>query len=563
MKRLGLLVWATLFVCRWLAAQELAGDSVFEEHRPFNLAPEDLPLPPLAALLPRIESAPITELRSRVEAIRFRGNRKISSQELAEVVAPYTGRTITAGELEAARLAITARYVERGYVTSGATLEDQDIKDGIVTFTIVEGSLAEIQVEGNRWLRSQFISRRLQRRGRDPLNINPLKDELALLSDHPVIARLNSDLQPTADPAHSRLIVHVNERFPIHLALEVNNDRPASVGGEHLDLIASDQSLTRNGDALNLRLGLLERSKNGAENSGFDNLAISYELPLSSWETTLRLAYTQNDYSVIEEPFAELAIDSRSRDYEVTLRQPIYRTFQSELALFITGSQRHSETFLRDRPFTFSPGAVDGKTDVTVLRVGPEWTYRTQSFVLALRSSFHFGFDSLNSTDDGTDRDGQFFAWLGQMQYVQRLGRHGAQFILRGDFQWTDDQLLSLEQVSIGGHGTVRGYRENQLVRDRGVVGSAELRVPIWLSGRGKPIVQVAGFYDIGAGWNVGERTPEPKYIHSAGVGLLVNAWERLTAEIYWAYAFTDIPDFGERDLQDCGLHFRVSTFAF
>ena len=547
-----------------VAVSELPdGDPAFDEAQTFSLTPEDLPLPPLAVLLPRVETEPMAEMRTHVNTFRFRGNSKISSEELAQVVAPYAGRVITAGELEAARLALTARYVKRGYVTSGATLEDQDLQGGIVTFTMVEGSLAGIRVEGNHWLRSQYIVRRLQRRGGRPLNINPLKDELALLGDHPVIAKLNSDLQPTADPGQSRLIVHVKERFPIHLALEVSNDRPASVGGEHLDLVATDQSLTRNGDVLAFRLGLLERSRNGAENSGFDNLAISYELPLNSWETTLRVARTQNDFSVIEEPFAELAIDSRSSSFDVMLRQPVFRTFQSELALFLTASQRHAETFLLDRPFTFSPGAVNGETDLSVLRVGADWTCRTPSFVLALRSSFHFGFDVLNATDDGTDRDGRFFAWLGQAQYVQRLGKHGAQFIVRGDFQWTDDQLLSLEQFSIGGHSTVRGYRENQLVRDRGVIGSAELRVPIWLNGRGKPIVQLAGFYDIGAGWDVGQRTAAPKYVHSAGMGLLVNAWDKLTAEIYWACAFTDIPNFGERDLQDFGLHFRLSVFAF
>ncbi|MGB3650239.1 MAG: ShlB/FhaC/HecB family hemolysin secretion/activation protein, partial [Rivularia sp. (in: cyanobacteria)] len=45
--------------------------------------------------------------------------------------------------------------------------------------------------------------------------------------------------------------------------------------------------------------------------------------------------------------------------------------------------------------------------------------------------------------------------------------------------QLTPDSLLSLERFSIGGVDTVRGYRQNQLVSDNGVLGAVELRIPL------------------------------------------------------------------------------------
>lgn len=536
-----------------------SGPGVREE-RPFTLAPEELPLPPLDVLLPRVESVRPPPLAVRVETFLFEGNTVFADEELAGLLAPFTGRTINAEELEEARLAITAHYIDRGYVNSGAVLEDQEIDGGAITFTIVEGKLTAIDVRGNRWLRSRFIQRRLERRSGPPLNIKGLQEALLLLNDHPVITKINADLQPAGTPGESRLVVNTTERFPIRAGLEFSNDRPASVGAEHLDFLASHQSLTGNGDALDLRIGLLHRSENGAE-SGFENAAVSYTLPLSSWETTLRLGWSQNDYTVIEEPFAELAIDSRSRSWDVTLRQPLYRTFETELAISVSASQRHSESFLRGEPFTFSPGAVDGEMDLTVLRFAQEWFHRSQQHVIALRSSLHFGIDALDATENGTDRDGEFFAWLGQAQFIRRFG--SAQLILRGDFQWTGDRLLSLEQFSIGGINSVRGYRENQLVRDSGVIGSAELRVPLWSNSRGAPVVQIAAFYDLGKGWNNDEPTPAPKKIHSAGCGLIFTPGEFVSAEIYWAHAFTEIESGGEKDLQDEGIHFRVRALAF
>ena len=532
------------------------------ESRPFTLQPDNQPLPPLDVLRPRVEAQAFPPLQVEVTAFRFEGNHVFTKEQLAAVVAPFTGRSITTEELEQARLTVTAHYVQHGYVNSGALLEDQDLEGGIVVFKIVEGTLGDIEVRGNRWLRSNFIKRRVARWGAPPLQVGRLQEALLLLNQQPMIEKVNADLQPGDAPGTSRLVVNVKERFPFHLGLDFSNDRPASVGAMHLDLIGSDQSLTLNGDALDFRLGLISESDDGVE-SGFENFAVSYTLPLSSWETMLRVAYQQNDYTIIEEPFNMLDIDGRSSSFDVTLRQPLYRTLKSEFALSLTCSVRHSESTLRGERFSLSPGAVDGETDVTVIRFGQEWYYRTQQQVIALRSSFHFGINAFDATKNGTDRDGEFFAWLGQAQFVQRLGQRGTQLILRADAQWTDDQLLSLEQFAIGGINTVRGYRENQLVRDTGVIGSVELRVPVWLSGSGKPVVQLAGFYDVGTGWDVGQRTPDPRMLHSAGVGLIITPNDRINAEIYWAHQFTDIEVTGDKDLQDYGLNFRVSVLAF
>jgi hemolysin activation/secretion protein len=532
------------------------------ETRTFSLAPDHPPLPPLEVLLPRVEANAFPPLQFQVTAFRFEGNHVFSNDQLATIVAPYAGRTISAEALEQARLAVTAYYVQNGYVNSGAVLEDQDLEGGIVIFKIVEGTLHEVEVRGNRWLRTNFIKRRVGNRLRPPLQIGPLQEALLLLNQNPMIVKVNADLQPAGQPGQSRLVVNVKEHFPFHAGLEFSNDRPASVGAEHLDFIGSDQSLTGNGDALDLRLGLLNRSENGAESS-FDNLAVSYLLPLSSWETTLRVAYQQNDYTIIEEPFSTLGFDGRSHSLDITLRQPLYRSLKSEFALSLTGSRRHSESFLDGKRFSLSPGAVDGETDVTVLRFGQEWLYRTQQQVIALRSNFHLGVNTLGATKNGTDRDGKFFAWLGQAQYIRRLDQRGTQLILRGDAQWTSDQLLSLEQFSLGGTNTVRGYRENQLVRDTGVIGSIELRFPVWLTGTGKPAVQLAGFYDIGAGWDVDAKTPSPKMIHSAGVGLIFTLCENINAEIYWAHPMEKIEGGGDDNLQDQGVHFRLSILAF
>lgn len=498
----------------------------------------------------------------RVREFRFEGNTAFSSAELTKVLAPYTGRELSAEELEDARRAVTLHYVNHGYINSGAVLPEQSVTDGVIVMRVIEGRLTETRITGNTWLRADYLRSRIQRGARPPLNLNELKDGLQLVRQNPNVAQLNAELKPGAAPGESLLDVRVVDRHPFRLGMQVDNDRPPSVGAEEILLLVGDRNLTGHGDALDISYGIAEGGSPGFRFSEFDNVAASYTVPVTASDTTLHQFVSKNNFAVIEEPFNALDIMSESYRVGVTLRQPLYRTANRELALSLTFERRHSETFLLGQPFDVTPGSVNGVTDISALRFAQEWTDRSQDQVLALRSTFSVGVDALGVTDDGTERDAKFWSWLGQAQYVRRLFGTPNQVILRADAQLTDQPLLSLEQFPIGGANTVRGYRENQLVRDRGVMVSLEFRVPVVINRAGVAVVQLAPFVDFGGGWNNQSPTPEPRTVTSAGVGLLLNPNRHISAQLYWGHPFTNIETPGN-DAQDLGLHFRVSFEAF
>jgi hemolysin activation/secretion protein len=161
-------------------------------------------------------------------------------------------------------------------------------------------------------------------------------------------------------------------------------------------------------------------------------------------------------------------------------------------------------------------------------------------------------------TTQGAEPNGTFCAWLAQGQYLRRLGGSQNQLIWNTSFQWASDPLLSLEQFSLGGANTVRGYRENQVVRDMGFLTSVELRFPLLETGTGAPIFEVAPFLDLGWGWNTRGSKPQPSDLSSAGVGLIYNPHRRVNARLYWGYGFREFKQ-SSSDLQDHGLHFKVT----
>ena len=516
------------------------------------------PLPPASSVTNRL----ITGLF--VREFQFEGNHAISAAELSKVTEPLTNRELGSAELEQARRAVTLYYVNRGYINSGAVIPDQDPTNGIVLIRIVEGELSEIQLHGNKWLRDSFITNRVARWSGPPLNMTELQEGLQLLRQNPNVKQINAELKPGTSPGESVLDLKVTDEQPFRLGLQVDNQRPPSVGAYQIWALLSDVNLTGHSDPLNFKYGIANAGEDGPEFSGIDNLEASYMLPLTPFDTTIGVHGSRLNTSIIEDQFSSLDITSLTKSLGAFLRQPVYQTLNHEVALSVGFDWRRNETWLLDIPFDISPGAENGKMDVSVLRLSQEWLYRGQSHVLALRSTFNLGLDVFDSSDNGVpgDPNGKFFSWLGQAQYVKRLFNTQNQFIFRLSGQWTSEPLLALEQFSVGGFATARGYLENQLVRDKGIVSSVEFRIPVLYNKAGAGIVQIAPFFDYGGAWNL-QGSPEPTSIYSIGSGLLVNPSKHFSLEFYWGYRLehVDVPD--DSGAQGLGISFRINVQAF
>ena len=125
--------------------------------------------------------------------------------------------------------------------------------------------------------------------------------------------------------------------------------------------------------------------------------------------------------------------------------------------------------------------------------------------------------------------------------------------------QFASDALLPMERFALGGRYSVRGYRENEMVRDNGFSASAELRYDLHGDPERKDTlsIQLAPFIDTGSAWNKSE-FDDAKLLLSTGVGVVVN-WKDFFAECFLAYAINEPVEKIDSDLQDSGIHFRLS----
>jgi hemolysin activation/secretion protein len=536
--------------------------------------PPEQVLPPLVPPRPDITLPP--RVRVFVQRVNVVGSTVFPPVVLAKITERYENRYLTQEDLQALRLELSQFYVDRGFVNSGVILPDQTIRDGQITYQVIEGGLTELNISGNRWFRTGYLRSRLEPAA--PLNVNELQRDIQLLLDDPRIQRLRVDLKPGLRPGESVLDVLVEDRQPFRLYLDVDNYQSPSVGAERGIVTLENVNLLGWGDVLTLRYG---------RSDGLNPLLdFRYAVPVTPWDTTVSFQYRKNAFSVVEEPFEELNIETDSKIFTAAIRQPLYRTPQTVVAVELIGERLEATTSLFGRGFPLLPGSSeDGRTVVAALRVAQEFVHRTQSQAIALRSRFSVGIDALGATvnSDPDEPDGRFFAWLGQVQWATRLPVLDSQLIARADVQLTPDPLLTLEQVSIGGRFTVRGYRENTLVRDNAFLASVELRVPLLRNSRWADYLELAPFFDYGRGWNAVGSTPDPIDISSVGIGL---RWAltfpgvlsvRPQFEVYFGWRLRDVRIVGKADpLQDivvtkdgneekgkAGLHFQFVLAVF
>jgi len=527
------------------------------------------PAPPPGPVLPPVPSPPeeegaqpLGQIRVFVREILIVGNTVFTEAELAEVTTQFKNRTLTTEDLERLRLALTLLYVNRGYITSGAIIPDQDVVAGTITIQIIEGSLARIDVEGNDWFRAGYLRDRVERGAATPLAIAPLQERLQFLQQDPRIDHLNAELRPGDRRGESILNLRVKEASPWKAWLEFNNFQTPVVGAERGLATIAHQNVTGNGDPFTFTYG---RSR--GVNPIIDT---SYSIPLNRYDTTLTGSYRRNDFLVISPSFRFLDLNAESEIIGFTLRQPLYRTLSDEFAIAITGERLYNKvTSIFDSAglsSIFIPGSSDtGVSSVSALRFIQEYVHRTSTSVIAARSRFSVGLDILNATNNsGPLPDGQFFSWLGQVQGVRRLDEWwGMQLLGQMSLQLANDRLFPLEQIPVGGRFSVRGYRENTLIRDDAFLTSVESRFPLMSYVTGEPLLQFAQFVDFGRAWNAKGVTPDPQTLASVGLGLRWNILpkDRARFEIYWGVPLNHVPH-PPGNLQDHGIHVQFVVQA-
>ena len=491
-------------------------------------------LPSTAALSPQISE------QSRVEISRFIYQAPALEEQIAALLLPVTGSQIETTTLLTTKDKINQLFVTNGFINTGMVIPDQQIHKGVLKLDFISGKISDLQISSR--LKDKYISSRLEIN--EPFNLVQLQDALKLLEQNPLVSRIDARVAPGARPGEATLALDVETNPRFSLGLDVANDRSPSIGSQTAKIRASASNLTGWGETFQLGASVTE---------GLDAQDVAIAVPLTAGGANLEVQYALSDSSVIEEPFNEIDVESETESLGLQLNWPILKTLSSELSLQLSFDVRRNQTSLLGQPFSFSEGAINGESKVAPLRVAVSYTEQNINDSLAARFSISRGTSKFDATEGSNVTDGRFTSYLAQVQYSKLLAKK-FHITAKALAQHAADPLLSIEKYALGGIETIRGYRQNQVVRDNAYLASLEAHyrpeLPIW--------IDLIGFLDWGRGENHKDSTSiGHSDLASVGVGVVVKHSQRFSFELYLAHGFDDFKA-SEYDLQDDGVHFRL-----
>lgn len=376
-----------------------------------------------------------------------------------------------------------------------------------------------------------------------------------------MIDNISAELRAGLSSGTNVLEVKVTEAPTWRSQVSINNGRSPSVGSLRRGVGLTQINLLGLGDGLSVGYNNTDGS------NGFD---LSYTLPLNPRDGYLNFSYGKTSSNIIEKPLDRFDIDSNSQYYQLTLRQPIIQTPSQEFALNLTASRNENQTFIERAATPIVPGADrQGRSRVSAIRFAQEWVQQNRGQVLAARSQFSWGIDAFDATINDKAPDSRFFSWRGQLQWIQLFGTNTSSLstvpalFVRTDVQLADRPLLSPEQLGLGGFGSIRGYRQDALLTDNGVLATAELRLPVVHIREWQTVLQLVPFVDVGTGWNSGDALqPEKNTLASVGLGLQLIKSPSFSARLDWGIPLVNL-DSEKKTWQENGIYFSLEYNPF
>lgn len=502
----------------------------------------------LSAMWPAA-AQPVTPTAATVEVNQFvvEGMKTLDPSQAEAALAPYKGRPLTFAELEAAAQAVAELYRANDYFTVSAYLPKQELNNGTVTIKVVESTLGDIAVEGNKRYSDNYIKWMLEPVAKDANGGLPrrsvLQRQLLLLNDNMDLDAKSivraGDNQESVD-----LLVQVEDDLPTHFTVDYNNLGARFTGRNRLGGTFEWGNFTDRADVLSLRY--VDSDLLNADVQGVDLFNLNYTTPLNNKGTQLSFGYANSAFQVGRE-LQILDIRGDADVLSLMVEHPLIR--DTDANLYVSGGfvyQDINNTILGTQ-------LSEDRLREVVLGVRGDWNSGNGRNFGGARVTQDLGnvLGGLSPNDPLTSRQsGGGFTKLNLD--LARVQRFSDEFygILRGSHQAAFAPLPYAEQYGLGGISTVRGYVQSAYLADSGYNVNAEMRWAPIKSDR--ELFQFGVFLDHGAAYL---KRPFPGEINNtsltgAGFGLHFRLPEEtyIRAEVGFPLGNNEVTDPDDND---------------
>ncbi|SFU99326.1 Hemolysin activation/secretion protein [Pseudoduganella namucuonensis] len=436
--------------------------------------------------------------------VRFSGNSVFDGPTLAALMADRIGRPVGFAELQALAGRVTEHYQAAGYVLAQAVLPQQEVRDGVVDYSVVEGRLGRMRIETAGAIPVPEDTVRRTVAGLEPgqaLRRAALERAMLLLGDLPGLAP-QSSLEAGDEPGSFDLVVELRPAPRLNFSVDADNHGTRATGAHRLGGQLRVNSPFGIGDNLDLRL-LTSSGK------GLTFGRAGYEAPIGPAGLRAGVAYARLDYALGHE-LAPLDASGRAEVLELSLAYPLLRSRQRNLFARLSAERKELDDHI---------GVVAQTSGKTIRSVGAGLVYEGRddgagggytgaglsAYIGRLKRATAPGLASDLSSDqaaDGAPASGRALRLVYHATRLQPVSAATSVLVALAG-QWASRNLDSAEQLAAGGPRAVRAYPSSAGLGDEVHVLNVEYR---W---NFRPEAVASLFHDIG--WvRAIHRDPQP-----------------------------------------------------
>ena len=482
-------------------------------------------------------TAPAQEAPARFEVNEYlvRGNTLLQPVDIEQAVEPFLGPDRSLDDVHAARDALQKIYQARGYQSVTVEVPPQQVRSGVLLLKVTENSIGRVRVEGSRYHSPQAIREAVPALAEGAVpNFNQAQEQLAQVNRQPG-RQVVPLLKPGSLPQTMDVTLKVEDSYPLHASLEVNNDHSAdtpalrTVGNVRYD------NLWQLGHTVSATYIVAPQDRHAVE-----VYALSYLAPLDSQWSLLGSGYKSNSNANTLGGTTVLG-KGNAVSLQAIRNLPTLGDYGQSFSLSVARKHFDQRLTVGEQqqavPITYYP--------LTVAYTGQ----RTRdSSSLGLSIAGNFGVRGAGSGrlefDNQRYNARQNFAYLRVDANYTRAFANGYAFAFHASGQLADSPLVSSEQFAAGGANSVRGFLSAEDTGDNGGSATVELRSPSVASWFGK-YVNEWRFHWFVDGSRILLIDPLPEQrgrftLLSTGLGTRFTLFDTVSGELEYAWPLKD-----------------------
>ncbi|MDR0247287.1 MAG: ShlB/FhaC/HecB family hemolysin secretion/activation protein [Burkholderiales bacterium] len=393
---------------------------------------------------------PDVEPMFKIDEIDITGNTILTNREIEKIVAPFRGVPLGVNRANLLIRRLTVAYIEKGYITTRAYLQEQNLKGGKLRIDIVEGSLEGIRYNGSELPFGVQLA--FPTREGEKLYLPDLEQGVDQLN------RLRRNqakvmLVPGEKPGGTFVEVENRPQSSTYFNLGIDDAGSPSSGRTRLRGSVETESL----------LGFQEYMTVNYTGSSNTNAALFSANAPHGYDL---FSYTFS-YSDYLSPLGNFALYSGNTYWHnIAWNRVLQRNAQGKTALDVSFSQRTMRRYINDVELT--------PQRLSSIRVAVNTFKRLSWGQWMAEGAYSQGIGIFNANSDPSGLPDE--AAHSHFKKISGLFSLGIplvnDWLYRSSISWQYSKtgLYSSEQLYLGGDTTVRGFIESPVAGDRGFV---------------------------------------------------------------------------------------------